>query len=199
MRILTATQTLGGFFFASNYALNGEIQQRPSLAGEHFQAIIIGGGINGVSIARECALAGRRVLLLEQSDFASGTTSRATRIIHGGLRYLEHGDIALVRESLRERERLLQTHNHLVRRMDFVLALPRHSGIGRSVLAIRTGLWLYRRLAPAEQHAPKMERKTLESALDHGAQLQFFSYGDAQCEYPERLTAEWLAEAISNG
>src|SRR5579872_3482674 len=144
MRILTATQTLGGFFFASNYAMNGEIQQRPSLAGEHFQAIIIGGGINGVSIARECALAGRRVLLLEQSDFASGTTSRATRIIHGGLRYLEHGDIALVRESLRERDRLLRERPHLVRPLNFVLALDTH-GMVRSALAIRTALWLYAR------------------------------------------------------
>src|SRR5207248_1073458 len=99
------------------------------------------GGINGVAIARECARAGRRTLLLEQTDFACGTTSRATRIIHGGLRYLEHGEIGLVRESLRERQRLLAERPHLVRPMDFVLALPpgRHSSF-----EIRFGLWLYR-------------------------------------------------------
>src|SRR5271154_861040 len=108
---------------------------RARLDGERFDVAVIGGGINGVAIARECARAGRHTLLVEQLDFAAGTTSRATRIIHGGLRYLEHGDISLVRESLRERERLLRTHNHLVRRMDFILALPRHSGIGRSALA----------------------------------------------------------------
>ena len=62
-----------------------------------------------MAIARQCAAAGRRTLLVEQNDFASGTTSRSTRIIHGGLRYLEHGEIGLVRESLRERERLLRT------------------------------------------------------------------------------------------
>ena len=113
-----------------------------------YDVAIIGGGINGVAIARECALGGRRVLLVEKHDFASGTTSRATRIIHGGLRYLEHGDIGLVRESLRERERLLKERPHLVRPMDFVLALPTH-GVKRSALAIRLGLWLYRQGAGA--------------------------------------------------
>src|SRR5260370_31666434 len=67
-----------------------------------FDVLIIGGGINGVAIARECAQHGLRCLLAEQHDFASGTTSRSTRIIHGGLRYLEHFEIDMVRESLRE-------------------------------------------------------------------------------------------------
>jgi glycerol-3-phosphate dehydrogenase len=96
---------------------------REGLDGRHFDVAIIGGGINGIAIARECALAGRRVLLAEKADIASGTTSRATRIIHGGLRYLEHGEIGLVRESLRERNRLLKERPHLVRPLNFVLAL----------------------------------------------------------------------------
>src|ERR1700756_1496951 len=96
---------------------------RPSLQGSNFDIAIIGGGINGVAIARECALAGRRVLLVEQTDFASGTTSRATRIIHGGLRYLEHGEIGLVRESLRERERLIHEKGHLVHPIHFLFLL----------------------------------------------------------------------------
>src|SRR5436189_5347899 len=83
-------------------------KSRPPLEGERFQVIVIGGGINGVAIARECARAKRRTLLLEQADFGAGTTSRSTRIIHGGLRYLEHGELAMVRESLRERQRLWQ-------------------------------------------------------------------------------------------
>ncbi|HSY63845.1 MAG TPA: FAD-dependent oxidoreductase, partial [Terriglobales bacterium] len=66
---------------------------RPPLESKRFDLMVIGGGINGVAIARECARAGRRTLLVEQHDFAAGTTSRSTRIIHGGLRYLEHGDI----------------------------------------------------------------------------------------------------------
>jgi len=73
-----------------------------------FDVLVIGGGINGVAIARECAQWSKRTLLVEQNDFSSGTTSRSTRIIHGGLRYLEHAEIGLVRESLRglERDRL---------------------------------------------------------------------------------------------
>src|ERR1700722_20497592 len=96
---------------------------RPLLDTEHFDVIVIGGGINGVAIARECARAGRRTLLVEQNDFSAGTTSRSTRIIHGGLRYLEHGDIGQVRESLREREGLLQRYPHLVHPLQFLLAL----------------------------------------------------------------------------
>ncbi|HEY1271829.1 MAG TPA: FAD-dependent oxidoreductase, partial [Terriglobales bacterium] len=111
---------------------------RPSLEGERFQVIVIGGGINGVAIARECARAQRRTLLLEQSDFGAGTTSRSTRLIHGGLRYLEHGEIGQVRESLRERARLLRERPHLVRPIDFLLALDENSR--RSALKVRLGL-----------------------------------------------------------
>src|SRR5260370_7852055 len=93
---------------------------RRPLEGEHFQVIVIGGGINGVAIARECARAGRRTLLIEQHDFAPGTTSRATRIIHGGLRYLEHGELGLVRESLLERRRLLRERPHPVHPIHFL-------------------------------------------------------------------------------
>src|SRR5207302_9303243 len=117
---------------------------RPSLESERFHVVIIGGGINGVAIARECARAGRRTLLVEQHDFASGTTCRSTRIIHGGLRYLEHGEIGMVRESLRARGRLLRERPHLVHPIHFLLALSDNSR--RSSLAVRPGLWLYRRL-----------------------------------------------------
>src|SRR6185312_16610787 len=111
---------------------------------QSFDVLVIGGGINGVAIARECAQWGKRTLLVEQNDFGSGTTSRSTRIIHGGLRYLEHGDISLVRESLHERERLLSESPHLVRPMQFLLALPaKPRSFMRSSLAIKTGLWLY--------------------------------------------------------
>src|SRR6266704_2529400 len=96
---------------------------RPSLESERFHVVIIGGGINGVAIARECARAGRRTLLVEQHDFAAGTTSRSTRIIHGGLRYLEYGDLGQVRESLRERQWLLRRYPHLVNPLQFLLAL----------------------------------------------------------------------------
>src|SRR5271169_6916831 len=106
---------------------NPHTSLRPSLENERFHVIVIGGGINGVAIARECARAGRRTLLVEQLDFAAGTTSRSTRIIHGGLRYLEHGDLAQVRESLRERKQLLRQYPLLVHRLEFLLALSEKS------------------------------------------------------------------------
>src|SRR5271154_2967666 len=95
--------------------------QRASLEGQHFHVVIIGGGINGVAVARECARSGKRTLLVEQNDFASGVTSRSTRIIHGGLRYLEHGELGLVRESLHERDRMLRESSHLVHPVNFVV------------------------------------------------------------------------------
>ena len=164
-----------------------------------FDVLVIGGGINGVAIARECAQWGRRVLLVEQNDFASGTTSRSTRIIHGGLRYLEHGEIGMVRESLRERERLLNQSPHLVRPLQFLLAVPkRPRSLLRSSLAIRTGLWLYRRWAGG-QRATHGDLATFERQLDADGAWSIYSYEDAQCEFPERLVAEWLAEAVSAG
>src|SRR5262250_1024190 len=113
------------------------VKPRPSLEGQHFHVVVVGGGINGVAIARECARAGKRTLLVEQKDFGSGVTSRSTRIIHGGLRYLEHGELDLVRESVRERERLLRERSHLVHPTHFLLLLNEHSK--RSAMKIRVG------------------------------------------------------------
>jgi glycerol-3-phosphate dehydrogenase len=166
---------------------------RPPLNHERFDVVVIGGGINGVAIARECARAGRRTLLVEQNDFASGTTSRSTRIIHGGLRYLEHGDLAQVRESLRERKQLLRQYPYLVHRLEFLLALPENSP--RSALAVRAGLWLYRQMGGQGATNGRSEQHQLEQMLDSGMRFSVFSFDDAQCEFPERLVAEWLVEA----
>jgi len=178
---------------------NPGLSSRPALEHKRFHVIVIGGGINGVAIARECARAGRRTLLVEQHDFAAGTTSRSTRIIHGGLRYLEHGDIGQVRESLRERQWLLQRYPHLVHPLQFLLALDGKSR--RSSLAVRTGLWLYRKMGSAGLGVDegRAEQDKLESLLDKGRHFSVFSFEDAQCEFPERLVAEWLVEAIEAG
>ena len=178
--------------------MNLPSKARPPLDGERFQVVVIGGGINGVAIARECARGGRRTLLLEQHDFGSGTTSRSTRIIHGGLRYLEHGEIGMVREGLRARGRLLQERPHLVHPVHFLLALNDNSR--RSSLAVRTGLWLYRRLGGTlGATSSDMDKKKLEQWLDSGHQWSIFNFEDAQCEFPERLVAEWLVEAVQAG
>src|ERR1035441_7192117 len=171
---------------------------RPPLEGQHFQVVIIGGGINGVALARECARAGKRTLLVEQNDFASGVTSRSTRIIHGGLRYVEHGEIGLVRESVREREHLLRERSHLVHPVHFLFLLNEQSQ--RSAMKVRAGLWLYQRFAGKKSSAlSEMELKRVERALDAGHQWSIFDYEDAQCEFPERLVAEWMMDAAEAG
>jgi glycerol-3-phosphate dehydrogenase len=174
------------------------IKPRPPLDNQHFQVVIIGGGINGVALARECARAGKRTLLVEQNDFASGVTSRSTRIIHGGLRYLEHGELALVKESVRERERLLRERSHLVNPVHFLFLLNEQSQ--RSAMKVRAGLWLYQRFAARKSaDLSEMELKRVERALDAGHQWTIFNYEDAQCEFPERLVAEWMLEAVEAG
>ena len=105
-----------------------------------YDLAIIGGGINGTGIARDAAGRGLRVLLLEQNDLGSGTSSASTKLIHGGLRYLEHGALRMVREALTEREVLLRMAPHLIRPMRFVLpAVPGP----RSPFMLRLGLFLY--------------------------------------------------------
>lgn len=111
-----------------------------------YDAVIIGGGIVGVGAAREMALRGLKTLLVEQNDFASGTSSKSSKLIHGGLRYLEMFDFGLVFEALSERHWLLKTHPHLVEPLEFVLPIydsksaPR--GARKSGL-LGLGLWLY--------------------------------------------------------
>jgi glycerol-3-phosphate dehydrogenase len=174
------------------------VKPRPSVDGQHFHVVVIGGGINGVAVARECARAGKRTLLVEQNDFASGVTSRSTRIIHGGLRYLEHGELGLVRESVREREHLLRERSHLVHPVHFLFLLNEQSQ--RSAMKVRAGLWLYQRFAGKKSSAlSEMELKRVERALDAGHQWSIFDYEDAQCEFPERLVAEWMMEAAEAG
>ena len=179
--------------------MNLRPELREPLDGKRFDVAIVGGGINGVAIARECARAGRSTLLVEQHDFAAGTTSRSTRLIHGGLRYLEHGEIGLVRESVRERRRLLQEKPHLVRPINFLLPLGPQAQ--RSALEVRFGLWLYRRFAAARfcNHDRENGVAALERLLDSRERWRVFNYEDAQCEFPERLVAEWLVEATDAG
>jgi glycerol-3-phosphate dehydrogenase len=106
--------------------------------------LVVGGGINGVGIARDAAGRGLSVMLVEKGDLAQGTSSRSSRLIHGGLRYLEHGEFRLVREALEERETLLRLAPHLVRPMRFVLPhVPRM----RPAWMLRAGLFLYDHLA----------------------------------------------------
>jgi glycerol-3-phosphate dehydrogenase len=105
-----------------------------------YDLAIIGGGINGTGLARDAAGRGLRVLLVEMNDLGSGTSSASSKLVHGGLRYLEHGAFRLVREALNERETLLRMAPHVIRPLR--LLLPARPG-GRSPLLLRLGLLLY--------------------------------------------------------
>ena len=118
---------------------------RERLGREAFDIAIIGGGITGAGIARDAALRGLSVALIEKGDFASGASGRSSRLVHGGLRYLRHAEVGLVREALRERGILLRLAPHLVRPLPFILPVYRDSRHG--LLALRVGLTGYDLLA----------------------------------------------------
>src|SRR5579864_5300022 len=110
-------------------------------SGAPYDLVIVGGGIIGLAAARDAALRGLRVALVEKEDYGWGTSNRATRLAHGGLRYLEQYDFGLVREDLRERERLLRNAPHLVKALAFLMPLYDASLVYR--LKLRAGMILY--------------------------------------------------------
>ena len=167
-----------------------------------FDVAIIGGGIIGAGIARDLSLRGAQVALVEKGDFGSGTTSGSTRLIHGGLRYLEMLDFRLVRMDLREREILLRIAPHLVKPLEFRIPFVNQSAWFRAKM--RIGLMLYDALSydrslPGHRFLDSSETLTDEPALTseglHGAG----SYFDAQVSMPERLCLENLIDASRHG
>lgn len=167
-----------------------------------FDLIAIGAGINGAGIARDAALRGLRVVLLDKGDIGSGTTSWSTRLIHGGLRYLEHREFGLVRESLRERERLLRMAPHLVQPLP--LLLPIYRGDQRGPSLIRAGMIAYDILSRGKS-LPSHRMLDREAALARAPGLAGSDllgaalYHDAQVEYPERLALENALDARAHG
>lgn len=160
--------------------------------------LIIGGGINGAGIARDAAGRGLSVLLVEQDDLAAYTSSASTKLIHGGLRYLEHCEFRLVREALMERERLLGIAPHLIRPAEFVL--PEAPG-QRPAWMIRAGLFLYdhlakRRRLPASQSVrfpPHKGGEILRPTFTRG-----FTYADCRVD-DSRLVVLNAMDAASRG
>jgi glycerol-3-phosphate dehydrogenase len=163
-----------------------------------FDLAIIGGGINGVGIARDAAGRGLKVLLVEQNDLASGTSSASTKLIHGGLRYLAQGAFRLVREALAEREVLLGSAPHIIRPLRFVL--PHHAGL-RPGWMLRAGLFLYDHIG-GRRSLPGTRRVSLRNDPT-GAPLKAqyrrgFEYSDAAVD-DSRLVALLAVEAAERG
>jgi glycerol-3-phosphate dehydrogenase len=172
------------------------------LATSSFDLVIIGAGINGTGIARDAAARGLSVLLVDKSDIAAGTTSWSSRLIHGGLRYLEHAEISLVRESLKERERLLHIAPHLVKPLPLTLPIYKHHKRGRQL--IRLGMIAYDILS-YDKSLPRHRMFNAREALSHEPGLNpealtgAARYYDAQVEFPERLALENALDAIAHG
>ena len=167
-----------------------------------FDVAVIGAGINGAGIARDAALRGLRVVVLDQDDLCSGTSAISSRLIHGGLRYLEYGEIPLVFESLRERITLRKTAGHLVRPLR--ICIPIYASGRRGPLLIRIGMILYDLLSvgktvPGHDMLNREEAIAAEPGLERDGLRAMARYFDAQVEYAERLVLENLLAARAAG
>ncbi len=173
-----------------------------SLSDTTFDVVIIGGGIIGAGIARDAAMQGLSVALFEKADYGGGTTAGSTRLIHGGLRYLEMLDFGLVRTDLREREILLRIAPHLVKPMPFVLPFYRRSWWYRTRMLI--GLLLYDILSfdkslPSRRALTAADVRKEEPHLNPDGLQGAASYYDAQASLPERLCLENILDATERG
>lgn len=167
-----------------------------------FDLVVIGGGINGAAIARDAATRGLSVLLLEKNDFASGTSSYSSRLIHGGLRYLEFAEFPLVFESLRERRLLQKLAPHLVRRLR--LNIPVYRNSKRGLWLVRLGMIVYDLLSIGKavpRHRMLSQGAMLKEmpGLNPDGLLGGAQYYDAQVTYAERLVLENIIDAANAG
>lgn len=169
---------------------------------EQFDIIVIGAGVNGVGIARDAALRGMKVLVLEKNDLCSGTSAWSTRLIHGGLRYLEYAELHLVRESLREREILLRHAPHLVAPMP--LSIPLYKGQKRGPLLVGLGMLAYdilsfdKSLPWHRMRGTAATKQRYSELLDQGLRGSAMYY-DAQITFAERLVVETALDATRHG
>ena len=173
-----------------------------TVADEAFDVAVIGAGVNGAGIARDAALRGLSVVVLEKDDLCSGTSAWSSRLIHGGLRYLEYGEIPLVYESLHERRCLREIAPHLVRPLR--ITIPVYAGARRGPLLIRLGMIAYDLLSLGKQMASHdmLSRSEMLSAvpgLNEEGLRAGARYFDAQVTYAERLVLENLLAAKSAG
>ncbi len=165
-----------------------------------FDLIVVGGGIMGSGIARDAALRGLDTLLLEKEDFACGTTSRSTRLIHGGLRYLNQFEFKLVRQDMREREILLRIAPHLVFPLRFLIPIAKTM----DKIALPIGMLLYDLLSfdkslPGRKHISTNEVINLEPDMSTEGMSGAYFYYDCQVSFTERLCLENVLSSAENG
>lgn len=173
-----------------------------ALAQDTFDLLVVGGGVNGTGVARDAARRGLRVGLVEKTDYCYGTTARSTRLIHGGIRYLELLDFGLVRESLRERGNLLDNAPHLVHPLEFLV--PIYDDVTPGKLKMRAGLVLYDLFSlskdlPSHGFVGPDEALEREPALREEDLAGAAVYHDAQVPDVERLCVENVQDAAAHG
>ena len=172
------------------------------LTSTQFDVAIIGAGINGAAVARDAATRGLSVLVVDKADIGSGTSSWSSRLIHGGLRYLEHGELRLVYESLHDRERLLHIAPHLVTPLPFVVPLYKHNH--KPGWMFRAGMYLYDALS-LRKSVPRhrrLDRKAVAvelGSLNTEGLSGGLRYYDGQVVFAERLVLETLLSAVDAG
>ncbi len=169
------------------------------IKGKSFDLIIVGGGIIGANIARDAAMRGLKTLILEKDDFASGTTSRSTRLIHGGFRYLQHFEFGLVREDMREREILLKIATHLVHPLPFLIPLTKPAD--RFIMSAGTLLYdilSYDKSVPGRKHYSRRTTMEMEPNMKLEGLRGSDLYYDCQIWYTERLCLENIISAVDN-
>ena len=167
-----------------------------------YDLVVIGAGINGSGIFREASMRGYKTLLLEKDDLCSATSATSSRLIHGGLRYLEHFEFGLVRESLRERERLLHSAPHLVTPLP--LTVPVYRGQKRGPLLIGLGMIAYDVLSydksvPTSKMLTRDEALAAEPGLAQDGLRAAGRYYDCQITFPERLVVELVVDGVRHG
>ncbi|MBT6338018.1 MAG: FAD-dependent oxidoreductase, partial [Desulfobacula sp.] len=129
-------------------------------AAKPFDLVVIGGGVTGAGVFHEAVNKGLKTILLEAKDFSWGTSSRSSKMVHGGLRYLKQGKFLLTRSAVRERERLLKTYPGLVNPLNFLMPIYKDHGPSKSSMKI--GLSIYSFLAGQKQHQSFTKNQTLE-------------------------------------
>ncbi|HEY5663650.1 MAG TPA: glycerol-3-phosphate dehydrogenase/oxidase [Ilumatobacter sp.] len=139
-----------------------------ALASEQFDVLVVGGGITGAGVALDAATRGLRTALVERDDFAAGTSSKSSKMIHGGLRYLQQGDVRLVYEALRERQRLIRNAPHLVSVLPFLIpVLTRDGPVSKRIAkALRSAMWMYD-ITGGLRIGRRHQRLDAEQALAH--------------------------------
>lgn len=183
------------------FTIRNRAEQLEQVQEKLFDLVIIGGGITGAGVARDAASRGMSVALVEASDFASGTSSRSSKLIHGGIRYLENLEFHLVFEALTERSRLFEMAPHLVHPLQFMIPIFQHSRVGRFKMGL--GMWLYDLLALFQapyfhENLGKAETLYRMPTLKSDDLLGSFTYSDAYMD-DDRLTIETLRSAHQQG